>query len=66
MDIKKSTTLRAIFAVLLVTAFLPAGMLVTLAIADFQRDQYFEVRKFQAAAAAASIEAADVRQEFKS
>lgn len=56
----KGLVLRGLLAFVLIALFFTGGMLVTFAIADFQRDQYFEVRKYQAAAAAASIEASDV------
>lgn len=51
---------RGAMAVVLIAVFFTAGILVTHTVADFQRDQYFEVRKFQAAAAAAGLEASDV------
>ncbi len=60
MSSNKATVIRGLLAFALVAAFFVAGFLVTFAVADFQREQYFEVRKFQAAAAAASIEASDV------
>jgi hypothetical protein len=42
------------------------GYIVTVKIADYQREQYFEVRKFQAAAAAAGLEATDVEAAARS
>ncbi len=61
-SLKKATTIRLALSALLVALFLTGGLLVTFALADFQREQYFEVRKFQAAAAAASLDVADVQQ----
>ena len=57
----KATVMRGLLAFALVALFFTAGILVTFAVADFQREQYFEVRKFQAAAAAASVEASDIQ-----
>ncbi len=56
----KALVLRGLLAFVIIALFFTGGMLATYAIADFQRDQYFEVRRFQASAAAASIEASDV------
>ncbi len=55
MSIKKATVIRAVVAVLLVAGATIVGVLLTLKVADFQRDQYFDLRKFQAASAAATL-----------
>jgi len=60
MSIKQATAIRITVAALLIAAVAVSGYIVTMKIADYQRDQYFEVRKFQAAAAAASLDASDV------
>jgi signal transduction histidine kinase len=60
MSIRTATTIRVVVALLLVTGLAVVGYLVTVEIADYQREQYFEVRKFQDAAAAASIDYRDV------
>ena len=56
MSIKKATAIRAVISVLLVAGVVVGGVIITLKVADYQRDQYFEVRKFQAAAAAATLD----------
>ena len=55
MSIKKTTVIRVIVSVLLVAGVATLGVLLTLKVADFQRDQYFDLRKFQAASAAATL-----------
>jgi signal transduction histidine kinase len=59
-SVKKATLIRSALAVVLVAVFAVAGILVTNKIADYQRQQYFEVRKFQAAAAAGALNASDI------
>lgn len=56
----KRTLMRVTLSFVFVVLVAVAGAIITVRIADYQRDQYFEVRKFQAAAAAATLEAADV------
>ncbi|MBU4174980.1 MAG: HAMP domain-containing histidine kinase [Actinobacteria bacterium] len=56
MSIKKATVLRAVVSALLVAGVATGGVLITLKVADFQRVQYFDLRKFQAAAAAATLD----------
>ncbi|MFH1150957.1 MAG: HAMP domain-containing sensor histidine kinase [Actinomycetota bacterium] len=60
MSIRTATAIRIVVALLLVAGLAVVGYLVTVEIADYQREQYFEVRKFQDAAAAASIDYHDV------
>lgn len=62
MSVKKATYIRIAVATVLVASMAVGGYIVTMKIADYQRDQYFEVRKFQAAAAAASLDASDVEE----
>lgn len=56
----RAIVIRGALAAVLVAVFFTAGILVTRAMANFQREQYFEVRRFQAASAAAGLEASDV------
>jgi signal transduction histidine kinase len=56
----RATITRVVVSVLLIAAVAVGGYIVTMKVADYQRDQYFEVRKFQAAAAAAAIDEEDV------
>ena len=56
MSIKKATVIRAVVSVLLVAGVATGGVLITLKVADFQRVQYFDLRKSQAAAAAATLD----------
>ncbi len=56
MSIKKATVIRAVVAVLLVAGATIVGVLLTLKVADFQRVQYFDLRKSQAAAASATLD----------
>jgi len=56
MSIKKATVIRAIVSALLLAGVATGGVLLTLKVADFQRSQYFDLRKSQAAAAAASMD----------
>jgi signal transduction histidine kinase len=60
MSIRRAALIRLAIAVVLVAGVGVTGYIVTVKIADYQREQYFEVRKFQAAAAAAGLEATDV------
>lgn len=48
--------IRIAVTVLAVAAVAVSGYIVTVKIADYQRDQYFEVRKFQADKGSVSIE----------
>lgn len=56
MDIKQATAIRVIVSVFLVAATAICGLAITYVIADYQRTQYFEVRKYQASAAAAALD----------
>jgi signal transduction histidine kinase len=60
MSVKRATYFRIAISAVLVACVAVGGLLVTMKVADYQREQYFEVRKFQAAAAAASLDAAQV------
>ena len=57
----RATITRVVASVLLIAAVFVGGYIVTMKVADYQRDQYFEVRKFQAAAAAAAIDEKDIQ-----
>lgn len=61
MSAKGRAALRVGIAVLVVAAVAAIGVLVTLKTAGYQREQYFEVRKFQAAAAASIIDYREVQ-----
>jgi signal transduction histidine kinase len=60
--VMRATVIRAIVAVVLLALVITGGLIITNRIADFQRDQYYEARKYQAAAAASLIDPNDVRQ----
>jgi hypothetical protein len=66
MSIRRAALIRLAIAVVLVAGVGVTGYIVTVKIADYQREQYFEVRKFQAAAAAAGLEATDVEAAARS
>lgn len=60
VGLMKATYIRIAAAVVLVACVAVAGHVATTRIAVYQREQYFEARKFQAATAAASLEPSDV------
>lgn len=59
-SVRRATAIRIVVASVLVAGLAVCGYIVTVKIADYQKKQYFEVRKFQAAAAAASLEYDDL------
>jgi signal transduction histidine kinase len=60
VSVKKATYFRIAISVVLIACVAVGGYIVTVKVADYQREQYFEVRKFQAAASAASLDASQV------
>lgn len=62
MSLKKKTIIHSVLAAVIVAAVFAAGLLVTFKIAEFQRDQYFDVRKYQAAATAACLDVEPIKR----
>jgi len=60
MDIRKTTVIRIVVSLLLVGLVAVVGIIVSHKLANYQRNQYFEVRKYQAAAAAACLDYRDI------
>lgn len=60
VSVNSRMAIRIGVSALLVAALAAVGVVATLKVADYQRDQYFEVRKFQAAAAAAAVDCREV------
>lgn len=60
LNIRTATIIRAVVSFVILVIIAVSGILITLRIANFQKKQYFEVRKYQAAAAAASLDYREV------
>lgn len=59
-NIRTATIARIVVSLVFLVIMAVGGILITLQIANFQKEQYFEVRKYQAAAAAASLDYREV------
>jgi len=62
MKVKRATVVRIVVSALVVCAVAVLGWIITIQTADYQRKQYFEVRKFQAASASACLDYHDIEE----
>lgn|GEM_PF-2574870 len=58
----RATVIRAVCSAVLLALVVTGGLIITNRIADFQRDQYYEARKYQTAAAASLIDPNEVHR----